>query len=282
MRLTSTIFLVLMGLSVCLTKAQASVAVGNRFKKVIWVVFENTNYQNALRQPDFASLAKQGVLFTNLSAEVHPSEGNYVAMIAGSNYGIASDANIDLSGNHLGDLLERSNKDWKVYAEDYPGSCFTGKISGNYVRKHNPFMSFLNVSTDNMRCQKIQSADRFDQDLVGNALPEFTMYIPNLKNDGHDTGVDFAGKYLTKRFNQLLNSPQLQQDTLFVVTFDESGSGPTNQIYTVLIGSSVLAGVQNNQAISHTALLKLIEDEFQLGNLSKGDLTSPSLTGIWK
>jgi hypothetical protein len=125
------------------------------FNKVLVIVFENTEYLNALKQPFFSSLTKEGALLTNFKAATHPSQGNYVAMIAGSTFNIINDKPIDINDRHLGDLLEEAKKDWKVYAEDYPGNCFTGKTSGDYARKHVPFMSFVNVQKDPARCAKI-------------------------------------------------------------------------------------------------------------------------------
>lgn len=263
--------------------ANALVPVGSRFKKVIWVVFENTNYKEALKQPDFANAAKLGALFTNLTAEDHPSQGNYIAMIAGSTLGVGNDSSKDLDGRHVGDLLEKSGRDWRVYAEDYPGNCFTGKKSGKYVRKHNPFISFLNVSRDPQRCAKIESSEHFDQDFASNNLPEYSMYIPDLDNDGHDTGVKFAGKFLREKFGKVMAAAKDSSDLLFVLTFDESESMIGNQIFTVVIGGSVIPGSKNNQAIDHAALLKLIEEEFSLGSLgTTEEAKSPLITGIWK
>lgn len=264
--------------------ANASLAVGNRFKKVIWVVFENTNYKEALKQPDFANAAKLGALFTNLKAEDHPSQGNYIAMIAGSRHGVGNDNSTDIDGSHLGDLLEKSGRDWRVYAEDYPGNCFTGKKSGNYVRKHNPFMSFLNVTRDPQRCAKIESSEHFDQDFAGNNLPDYSMYIPDMNNDGHDTGIKYAGKYLRERFGKIMTSVRDSSDLLMVITFDESNMfDSSNKIFTVIIGGSVVPGSKYNESADHVALLKLIEEEFSLGSLgTTEEVSSPLITGIWK
>jgi hypothetical protein len=263
------------------THAQANV--NEHFKKVVWVVFENTNFADALAQKDFKKLATNGVLFTNLAAEIHPSQGNYIAMIAGSKLNVKSDGAINLTETHVGDLLEKANMKWKVYAEDYPGKCFTGKSAGLYVRKHVPFMSFLNVTKDSTRCMNIEDDTNFLSDFNKGALAEFSMFIPNLKNDGHNTNVDYAGKWLSKNFGSLLSAPQNLGDTLFIITFDESEtSSPNNNIYTVLIGSKILQGTKNTQAVNHTALLKMIEDEYGIGNLGRDDLKSPTLKGLWK
>src|SRR4051812_38970344 len=84
------------------------------FKKVMVVIFENADYQDALKQPYFSELAKQGALFTNFIAETHPSQPNYLALIAGDTMGVRGDGNADVDGTHIGDLLEKKGKTWKV------------------------------------------------------------------------------------------------------------------------------------------------------------------------
>ncbi|MEA9357839.1 alkaline phosphatase family protein [Bacteriovorax sp. PP10] len=260
-----------------------TVSTGDHFKKVVWVVFENMDYEKALAQADFSALTKNSVLLTNLTAEAHPSQGNYIAMIAGSKLNVTNDSVVNLQDTHVGDLLEKAHMKWKVYAENYPGKCFIGKSSGPYARRHVPFMSFLDVTQDSARCLNIEDETNFFSDYNSGGLPEFSMYIPNVKNDGHDTGVDFAGKWLNKTFGSLISNPSKLGDVLFIITFDESGgTSKTNQVYTVLVGAKIKAGTQNTQPMNHTALLKMIEDEFGIGNLGREDAKAPVIEGIWK
>jgi hypothetical protein len=108
------------------------------------------------------------------------------------------------------------------------------------------------------------------------------MYVPNIKDDGHDTGTDFAGKWLTATFGDILANPSSLGDTLLILTFDESGASPRNQIYTAVLGANVVPGVKNNQAVNHTALLKMVEDELGTGNLGRDDAKALVISGIWK
>ena len=276
-------FLLSVILLASLMSAHEALASGGHFKKVVWVVFENTNYSKALAQPDFKKVAMNGALFTNLIAEVHPSQGNYIAMIAGAKLGVNNDNIVNLKQSHVGDLLEKAGLRWKAYAENYPGKCFTGLSSGTYYRKHVPFMSFADVTGDSARCLNIEDETKFFDDFKSGALPEFSMYTPNIKNDGHDTGVDFAGKWLTSKFGSILSNPSALGDVLFIITFDESSMvSPNNQIYTVLVGANVIPNSQNAQAVNHPALLKMIEDEFGIGNLGREDSTAAVISGIWK
>lgn len=118
---------------------------GKYFDRVIFVVFENTNYSDVIKQDFFAKLAVSGANFTNFMAITHPSQGNYVALTSGSLNGVKNDNNVDLNVYSVVDLLESKGLTWKVYAENYPGNCFIGNYSNGYVRKHNPFISYLNI-----------------------------------------------------------------------------------------------------------------------------------------
>ena len=108
------------------------------------------------------------------------------------------------------------------------------------------------------------------------------MYIPNLKNDGHDTGVDYAGKWLSRRFGRILSNPAALKDVLFILTFDESGRSLKNHTYTVLLGANVKAGAKISAVTGHISLLKMIEDEFGLGNLGQLDKSVAPMVGLWK
>lgn len=247
-----------------------------RFKNVIWLVFENKNYTTTLAQPIFKAFADQGIQFSKMMAETHPSQGNYIAMVAGSTLGVFGDGNVDLEASHLGDLLENKGMDWKVYAEDYPGNCFTGRASGKYVRKHVPFISFNNVQKNPQRCAKIVDFSGFLEDWSNHRIANFNMIIPNLDNDGHDTSVNYAAEWFDKTFSQAFKDPRLMQDTLIVVTFDESDSiFSANQIYTTLYSPNLPQKITVKDKHNHYSLLKFLEDEWQLGNLGRNDLTAP-------
>src|SRR5689334_1463003 len=152
------------------------------FKKVLIVIFENTSYQEALNQPFFGKLAKSGALLSNFHAVSHPSLPNYIAMAAGDTFGISDDKPVRLSIRHIGDLLEAQGKDWKLYAEGFPGRCFLGSTRGAYARKHVPFLNFANIQDNPTRCAKVVSAKAFATDAANGRLPDYAMYVPDQNN----------------------------------------------------------------------------------------------------
>jgi hypothetical protein len=283
MRLTFLLptFLLFLISSIGLCLVQQSSLKLPRFNKVLWIVLENTSASSALKEPYLKYLTSQGAFLENMHGETHPSQPNYVAMVAGDTLGVSGDGNVDLSANHLGDLLENGGRHWKVFADDYPGNCFLGKSAGKYVRKHVPFLSFLNVSKVPNRCISIVNSNSFSADLNAEKLPDFSMYIPNLDNDGHDTGVGFASKYLQNQFGRLFADTRFMQETLVVVTFDEDNWISGNSIYTVLLGAGIKPGTVSNQNLNHISLLKMIEDEWSLGSLNRADKMAEAPIGIW-
>ena len=91
---------------------------------------------------------------------------------------------------------------WKSYQENYPkensgtGNCFIAQYSTDkkYYRKHNPFMTFDNIRNNPNRCKNIVSSDQLDLDIASGNLPNLMYYTPNIDNDAHNTGLDYANK----------------------------------------------------------------------------------------
>ena len=253
------------------------------FKKAMVVIFENEDLDVVISQPTFGKLAKEGALLKNFIAEVHPSQGNYIALVAGNDFGIHSDSNINLDKSHIGDLLEAAGKSWKIYLEAWPGNCFTGSRSGTYVRKHNPFISFKNIQNDRARCNAhLVHSDQLAIDIKNGTVPDFSIYVPDLNNDGHDPGVEYADKWLASTFLPIVRDPRFMRDMLLTLTFDEGETIGPNRVYTVLLGDGVMPGATSADKLSHFSLLRLFETQFGLGNLGLNDVSAMEIKGIWK
>lgn len=251
-------------------------------KKTMIIIFENTDYDKALAQPFFNQIAKKGALLSNFNAEIHPSQANYIALISGTTNGVVGDGSQDVDAPNLVDLLEAKQKTWKVYAEKYPGNCFTGKVASTYVRKHNPFISFKNIQKNPTRCANIVDATQLDIDIAANNLADFLFYVPDLNNDGHDTDVAYADRWFSKDFGPRLQNPLFNKNLTMFVTFDESASYFGNHIYTAVYGDSVKAGSMDSSRYDHYSLLRTIEEGMGLGNLGQNDTKSAAITNIWK
>lgn len=253
------------------------------FQQVFIIILENTSAAAAEKQPFLQKLQQQGAYLNNLYAVTHPSLPNYIALTAGDTYQIADDGTYNLAATHIGDLLEAKGKTWKQYTEDYPEHCFLGVNQGKYVRKHAPFLSYINVQQNQQRCQThIVNAQQLDTDYAHNRLPDYALYIPNMDNDGHDTNIQFAGQWLEQRFGKLLTDKNFLKNRLVIITFDEDDYQHDNRIFTVLLGSQVKTGMISNTRYSSYSLLKTIEYYLQLDSLNKNDTTATIIQDVWR
>jgi len=63
-------------------------AKAHHFDRVLIIVLENVDYERAIQDKNLAALAQHGASFTNFHAMFHPSYPNYLAMVAGTDFGI--------------------------------------------------------------------------------------------------------------------------------------------------------------------------------------------------
>jgi len=288
------------------------------FDHVLIVVLENQDYESAIKNDLLKSLAQKGVIFSSFVNLYHDSYPNYLAMIAGSDFGTHSprflsdrqrNFNDDAEHRTIGDLLN-----WKNYAEDYPASpsaekLFLGDHKGRYVRRHVPFLSFKKVQKESFRNVVAVDTHANDNAFVGeigsfiadpqkHPLPEYMFYSPNLDDDGHDPtsapeiglkkATDWLRIFLTTwlHFDDKTWVPKDDQlkRTLVIVTFDESeGKEQPERLYTVFMGSMVKPQ-EVTTPYNHYSVLRTIEDNFGLEPIHKdsGDGSASVISGIWK
>lgn len=260
----------------CRNTSEPIVPLKYGIKRVILIVLENANQESALAQPFLSSLTKRGAFLSNYNAVTHPSQPNYLAMISGDGFGVG-DENATIDAKHLGNLLEARGKTWKSYAEGYPGDCFLHTYHNKYYRKHVPFLSFKNIQNSKDQCAHVVPGSEFLTDLAKGTLPDFSFYTPDMDNDGHDTGVEYADRWLAQFWNDSFS--KIDPSTLIIVTFDE-GIDP-NKVYTVFYGGSVRPGVVSHVPYTHYSLLRTLEDIYSLPTLGKNDETAPIINDIW-
>ena len=190
------------------------------FEKLFVIVLENESLNHVMNDWYMGKeLVSRGRLLTNYRGVAHPSQPNYIAMIAGSTYGIWNDRYHDLNGPTIVDLLEEKNLSWKTYHEDYPGDCFVGATYRRYVRKHNPFISFVNISTNPERCSNIVNSDELVVDIYHNRTSNFVLYVPNMDNNGHDTNYTYSSKWLQTFLNPILDHPHMASTLVKLYVF---------------------------------------------------------------
>lgn len=187
---------------------------------------------------------------------------------------IFSDSVYNLNASTLVDLMEAKGVSWKSYQEDLPYNCYAGANKGAYYRKHNPFISFDNIRNNPQRCAKVVDASQLDNDLATGRLAQYSYYTPNINNDGHDTGLAYAGNYLDAFLGPRL--AKFPKGTLIIVTWDEDDYLFNNHISSIALGSLVTPGTTDTTLYNHFSLLRTIEDNWNLGDLGRYDSTANS------
>ncbi|HEY3523500.1 MAG TPA: alkaline phosphatase family protein [Candidatus Limnocylindrales bacterium] len=225
--------------------------------------------------PFLNDLATHGGLATEYHAVAHPSQPNYLALFAGTTFGITDDDVHDLDAPTLADQLEAAGRTWHVYEQDLPGRCFTGARSyggpdllgaaGWYVRKHDPAISFLGIAGNSARCAHITNLASFDP-----AAADFELIVPNETNDMHDGTVAQGDAFLEAFVPRITSSPAFA-DSLLVITFDEgsTASGGGGEVAAVLVSPLIAPGTQSAVEHDHYSLLRTIEAAWGLGCLAR-------------
>ena len=242
---------------------------GRSVEHVWWIVMENHEYGSIIGSKDapyLNSLAAKYALLTDYYATTHPSEPNYIAMVAGSTLGVTGDGTYNLSGDSLFRQLTAAGSQWRAYEQDYPFACFTGSSAavqpdgpgadGAYARKHDPAISFTYVSGDPVQCAKIQPLQNFFP-----AAAAFAFITPNLINDMHDGSVAQGDAFLRAFVPLITDDPVFASGVLFI-TFDE---GTTNagshgdgggHIATLIVAPGITAGERITTYADHYSLLR--------------------------
>jgi hypothetical protein len=293
----------------------AAKASARHFDRVVIIVLENGDYEVAAQDKNLAALATKGASFSNFHALFHPSYPNYLAMVAGSDFGVHKrgryladrQANFPNDAAHktIADSLTAAGLDFKNYAEELPeGNCpfridsqhAAQRKTGDYVRRHVPFMSFEEVQqkwcdrvvrVDSTKGNSLLGIDdnRFVRDAKA-GLVAYSFYSPNMNNDGHNTNVGTAGDWVSKFLDKTFTE-KMRKRTLVIVTFDESDRNSDNRIYTLFLGDMVKEASQQDPKVldrhyTHYNVLRTIEDNFGLQPLAEGDRDAGAITDIWK
>ena len=197
------------------------------YSHIFVIIAENKGYElvigPATAAPNINHLAQQYGLASQFFAEVHPSEGNYVAMLGGSTFGIHDDDAIycqpgkqdlwcpksqradyvahTLTARSLMDQLQERGLTWKAYMENLPapGSLvvraptaaepLAGVPAEMYAAKHNGFLNFERVQHDPARAAKIVDFNALYRDLASGHMPNYAHIVPNQCNDMHGRGA---------------------------------------------------------------------------------------------
>ena len=244
---------------------------------VVIVVEENRSEGNIIGSkstPFISALAANGANMAQSFAETHPSEPNYLALFAGSTFGLTKDACPVDGGNtpNLASELLAAGYTFIGYAEGLPAVGSTVCSAGKYARKHVPWANFTNVPPTNSL-----PFYAFPMGYYAN-LPTVSFVIPNNDDNMHDGSIAQGDAWLSRQLSDYANWA-VANNSLLIVTWDEDDGGPRNQIPTVIYGAHVQPGTYNEQ-ISHYNVLSTLEQMYGLPKTGNAANAAPIAT-IW-
>lgn len=247
---------------------------------------ENNEYGNIIGNgaaPYINSLANSYGLATNYYAASHPSLPNYLALTAGSTFGITSDCTTCyVSATNIADQVEASGRTWKAYMEDMPSPCYTGASYANYAMKHDPFMYYNDIRTNTARCAAhVVPFTQFWGDMSSGNVPNFVWITPNMCDDMHDCAVSTGDSWLRNVVPTITGSSAFRNGGVLVITWDEGSSsagccGDTSggHVATLVISPRSIPGYRSGVAENHYGLLRTVEDALRLSHLNAASWAS--------
>jgi Phosphoesterase family len=281
-----------------------------QYDHVFVIINENHGYGQIIGNsaaPIINALATDYGLATQYTGVGDPSEPNYVAMLGGDTFGIASDDPYFFPGqtvdvDNLMSQLEQAGKTWGGYFEDLPyagyrGYCYPAKCNGipdsdtQYVAKHNGIVNFANMQVPAEFAKQMPLAQLSD-DLATDNLPNFGYIVADECHDMHgappwcvDSGnpgdvddvwlISQGDKFVGKTVDKITSSKAWATgNTAVVVTFDE-GNAATSRIVTVVVTNHGPRGVKDHTPYNHYSLLASLQQTFGLGCLVNSCAATP-------
>ena len=250
------------------------------FSHVFLIVMENEESTGIMGNNAAAyinTLATGHGLATQYFAVSHPSLPNYLALTAGSTFGIASDCTgCYVNATNIADQVESSGRSWKAYLESMPSSCYVGDAYP-YMQKHNPFIYYNDVRTNPARCaEHVVPFTQLSTDLVNGTVPNLAWITPNMCNDMHDCSIATGDAWLANVVPGILASSAFQNGGVLFITWDEGessagccGNAAGGQVATLVIAPNGVAGLRSTIAETHYSLLRTIEDAWGLSALGQ-------------
>lgn len=248
------------------------------------LVLENRPYNNIVgnsQAPYINSLISNThtALFTESFGLTHPSQPNYIMLYSGDPQGVTDNkvpTNLPFTTLNLGGQLITKGLSFTGYSEDLPSVGSNIEASGAYARKHNPWVNWQGTAANGIPPASNRPFSDFPSDF--NLLPALSFVIPNQDNDMHDGSIATGDTWVQDNLDDYIQWC-INNNSLFILTFDEDDYSSSNQILSFFIGSDIKGG-SYNQPITHYNILRTIEEVYQLP-FAGVSADSSAIKGIW-
>jgi hypothetical protein len=260
---------------VCRPLSGTTVARPSAFTGTVFtIVMENHSYGDIIGSaaaPYINQLAKQGAIAAGYhDAYVHPSEPNYIWMVAGENFGILNDddpnaGNVIEAQSHVADQIERAGLTWKSYQESMGAPCGISS-QGEYAVKHNPFMYFADINGWNgtafsttPRCtEHVVDYSQLGADIAAGTVPDYAFITPNLQHDMHDGTVQQADAWIAAEVPKILASDAYKKGGVLFILWDEGSAEGDNPPF-IAVSPNAKPGFASHVSYDTSSYLMTVE-----------------------
>jgi acid phosphatase len=257
---------------------------------VILIVEENHSFSTVYPagMPWMSALGNAYGIATNYFSDEPGSMLDYLWLSSGSGeeaFGCAGWGCLQtITSDNIFRELNHAGLSWKVYAESLPAAGFMGDSSGYYVKRHNPAAWYSDVVNSLAEQRKMVPFTDLAQDLAANALPNYSLIIPNVMDDAHDGTMTMADAWLQNHVPPLLKSTYFQpggSGALFI-TFDNGDGDAQGQVFTGVVGPQVVSHVKVSQAFRHENTLRTMMELLELKTFPGASATAAPMTEFLK
>jgi hypothetical protein len=280
-----------------------------KYDHIFVIVEENHGFTDVIGNPaapNLNALAQQFGVATNYFGVSHPSEPNYVALLGGSTFGVASDDAYFVNTVQQPSLisqLDQAGLGWKAYLQALPyagfqGICYPFRCNGSpdidplYVSKHDAIQNYTTSRNPGDWSRQVP-IEQLSADLSSGNLPKFGYIIPDECHDEHgdppyclDSGnpfdaqdqhlVAFGDAYLGQLVANITGASFWSHgNNAIAIVYDEgddnAGCCDSNpgggQVAAIVVTSHGVRGVQDSTAYNHFSLLSTIQQSLGVGCL---------------
>lgn len=273
-------------------------------KTVFVIMMENHNWSEIKNSPS-APYINQVLLPQASHAEqyynppgIHPSEPNYLWLEAGTNFGIANDANPatnhQSTTNHLVTLLDKKGVSWKSYQEGITGTGCPLTATGLYAPKHNPMLYFDDVTGGNDAASTyciahVRPYSELSADLHGGGPARYNFITPDLCDDMHNSSgcassdsVRNGDSWLASEVPAILGSSAYKDGGALFITWDE-GEGRDGPIGMIVLSHYAKGGgYANDITYTHSSTLRTVEEIFGLSPMLRDAANATDLSDLFR
>ena len=166
-------------------------------RHVFVVVLENEEAKSVLSGGPFAtSLAENYSYASNYYAACHPSTPNYLALTSGDSWQCGTNDFRDYATSNLGDLLDSAGRSWDAFMETMPKPCDVHGYA-SYSPDPNAFVHYDNIVNDSALCNAHDLPfTSWYSDVANGTIPNYALFVPNLTDVGHNSGLKYADHWL--------------------------------------------------------------------------------------